>query len=235
MPLYCFSEINQLAVLCYGQDSDSLSEQVYQFINILRQEIKPVCPIITTVVGNVVQRLSAVCQSFKTAGNLLKKVYGVSIGQVIDVSDAAQIAAEMIELGDPFGAGFQQKLQYASVEDVPMLVNEVLLSPEGNRFNSMLMHYYALVDILRMTVQQIVKATPALDAKDVATRLSDQHDIMAASSRTDSFRQAAVIAEMIQTIENGGTIENKLVISEEKGFDAATITQEDVDAYGLGE
>jgi YesN/AraC family two-component response regulator len=43
-----------------------------------------------------------------------------------------------------------------------------------------------------MTVQQIVKATPSLDAKDVATRLSDQHDIMAASSRTDSYRQTAV-------------------------------------------
>ena len=192
MPLYCFSEINQLAVLCYGQDTDALSEQVYQFINILRHEIKPVCPVITTVVGNPVQRLSTVCQAFKTASNLLRKVYGVSVGQVIDVSDAAQIAAEMIELGDPFGAEFQQKLQYASVEDVAGLVNEVLLSPEGNRFNSMLMRYYALVDILRMTVQQIVKATPALDAKDVATRLSDQYDIMAASSRTDSFRQTAV-------------------------------------------
>ena len=47
--------------------------------------------------------------------------------------------------------------------------------------------------------------------------------------------QAAVIAEMIQTLEAGGTIETKLVISEEKGFDAATITQADIDQYGLGE
>ncbi len=47
--------------------------------------------------------------------------------------------------------------------------------------------------------------------------------------------QAAVIAEMIQKIEKGEAIETKLVISEEKGFDAATITQADIDAYGLGE
>ena len=40
---------------------------------------------------------------------------------------------------------------------------------------------------------------------------------------------------MIKTLEAGGAIENKLVISEEKGFDAATITQADIDAYGLGE
>ncbi|MBQ4159154.1 MAG: substrate-binding domain-containing protein [Clostridia bacterium] len=47
--------------------------------------------------------------------------------------------------------------------------------------------------------------------------------------------QAAVIDQMIKTLEAGGAIENKLVISEEKGFDAATITQADIDTYGLGE
>ncbi len=46
--------------------------------------------------------------------------------------------------------------------------------------------------------------------------------------------QAAVIAEMIQKVEAGQTVEKK-VISEERGFDATTITQEDIDTYGLGE
>jgi len=46
--------------------------------------------------------------------------------------------------------------------------------------------------------------------------------------------QAQVISDMIQTLENGGELEAKKVISEEKGFDAATITAEDVATYGLG-
>lgn len=45
--------------------------------------------------------------------------------------------------------------------------------------------------------------------------------------------QADVIYGMIETLEDGGTLTEKIVISEEKGFDAATITQADVDAYGL--
>lgn len=45
--------------------------------------------------------------------------------------------------------------------------------------------------------------------------------------------QADVINDMIKLLESGGTIANKKVISEEKGFDAATITQEDIDNYGL--
>jgi simple sugar transport system substrate-binding protein len=47
--------------------------------------------------------------------------------------------------------------------------------------------------------------------------------------------QAQVISDMIKTLESGGTLASKKVISDEKGFDAATITQADIDAYGLGE
>ena len=51
--------------------------------------------------------------------------------------------------------------------------------------------------------------------------------------------QAAVIDEMIKTLESGGAIEglNDLnqIISVEKGFDAREITQADIDTYGLGE
>ena len=51
--------------------------------------------------------------------------------------------------------------------------------------------------------------------------------------------QAAVIDQMIKALENGedlsafGLNELKQVISVEKGFDATTITQEDIDNYGL--
>ncbi len=47
--------------------------------------------------------------------------------------------------------------------------------------------------------------------------------------------QASVIAEMIQKLEAGETLAEKKVISEERGFDATTITQSDIDTYGLGE
>jgi len=47
--------------------------------------------------------------------------------------------------------------------------------------------------------------------------------------------QASVIDEMINRIEAGETLTEKKVISEERGFDARTITQEEIDTYGLGE
>jgi simple sugar transport system substrate-binding protein len=47
--------------------------------------------------------------------------------------------------------------------------------------------------------------------------------------------QAEAIDEMIKQLENGETLSMKKVISEERGFDARTITQADIDNYGIGE
>lgn len=44
--------------------------------------------------------------------------------------------------------------------------------------------------------------------------------------------QAQVISDLIKGV---ATASEKKIINEEKGFDAATITQEDIDTYGLGE
>jgi galactofuranose transport system substrate-binding protein len=47
--------------------------------------------------------------------------------------------------------------------------------------------------------------------------------------------QAKVIAEMIKKVKAGEKLPAKKVISEEKGFDARTITKEDIDTFGLGD
>ena len=46
--------------------------------------------------------------------------------------------------------------------------------------------------------------------------------------------QAAKIDEMIKALENGEEIEGGIIYNDEVGFDAATITEEDIETYGLG-
>lgn len=45
--------------------------------------------------------------------------------------------------------------------------------------------------------------------------------------------QASYIDEIIKKLEAGETLSEKVIIMDEKGFDATTITQEDVDQYGI--
>lgn len=45
--------------------------------------------------------------------------------------------------------------------------------------------------------------------------------------------QAAYIDEIIKKVQNGETLTEKTIIMDEKGFDATTITEEDVEKYGI--
>ena len=45
--------------------------------------------------------------------------------------------------------------------------------------------------------------------------------------------QASYIDEIIKKLEAGETLSEKVIIMDEKGFDATTITQDDVDSYGI--
>ena len=45
--------------------------------------------------------------------------------------------------------------------------------------------------------------------------------------------QASYINDIIKTLEGGGTLSQKTIIMDEKGFDASTITAEDVEKYGI--
>lgn len=45
--------------------------------------------------------------------------------------------------------------------------------------------------------------------------------------------QASYINDIIQDLENGKSPSEKVIIMDEKGFDATTITQEDIDKYGI--
>ena len=45
--------------------------------------------------------------------------------------------------------------------------------------------------------------------------------------------QASYIDEVIKKLEKGEALSEKTIIMEEKGFDASTITQDDVDKYGI--
>jgi len=192
IPLYYLSESSQLTLLLYGSDASQLNEQAYQCIGILRHELKDLCPTITVAIGSAVQRISAISDAHKAAADVLKKVSSVSAGQVIDINDTAQITAKVVGFSSLFGDEFQQKLQFSHPSSVPALVDEVLEGPGANQFGSVLVRYYALIDILKTAVQFICRAMPGMDEKDVASELSGRHDLFAASNRRDSFRDTAI-------------------------------------------
>ena len=51
--------------------------------------------------------------------------------------------------------------------------------------------------------------------------------------RINEGMEASYIEDVIKKLESGEKIDEKTIIMDEKGFDATTITQDDVDQFGI--
>lgn len=221
MLMYYFNNADRMTLLAYDNDAETLNERVYRFINILRHELQDVCPVITTVISNDVQRIGEISDAYKTANGLMKTISGIAAGQVINVSDTAQVSANMIQQNSPFGEEFRQKLQHTGPDEADSLVDTVLQSPEGEQFNSRLMRYNALIALINITVQMISHANPDTDEKDIAAELCSQYDILtAAGSKADFVRTAKLLVQRAINVKqvSSGEVKYHYVINQAEQY-----------------
>ena len=215
--LYVFTAGDEMTLLTYGNDEEVLNERAYRLMNILRHELKELCPVITAVVGRCAHRLGEISETYRAAAGLLKQAGGMSAGQVLNIGDTAQIAANIVSFSGPFGEEFGRKLLQSGAADVPALLDEAMESPECGRFESMLMRYYALIDLMKVSVQIITQhSRGGADPKDVAARLSSEYDIFAASGNRETFRKTAealLTAAMNARQETPGEMKYSYVIT----------------------
>ena len=221
MLMVYFNNADRMTLLAYDNDPEAMNERVYRFINILRHELQDVCPVITTVISNDVQRLGEISEAYRTAYGLLKTVSSVAAGQVINVSDTAQVSANIFRQNTPFYDAFRQKIQNVDSADADEILDEIFRSPGGEQFNSRLMRYNALIALVKIAVQMIARTNPDADEKDIAAELSSQFDILKGAGSKAGFRETA--KELIQKALNAkkgdsGEIKNHHVISQAEAY-----------------
>jgi two-component system response regulator YesN len=218
--LYFFNGTDQLTLVLCGDNNDTLNEETYRFINIARHEFTEL-GIVTTVVGNMVERISAIKDACAAASAMMKKVHSVSAGEIIDINDTAQVAVDIISFSGVFDEELYQKLLQAVPDDIPALMETYWNGKDSNKFDSMLYRYYALVDILKAAVQMVGTSKPGADGKDIAVRLSANYDIFSASASREIFEQQSVelLKEAINIRnENTGLQKHGHVISRAKEY-----------------
>lgn len=186
-----FNAADQLTLLLCDNDQEELTERTYQAIQIIRHELKDICPVITAVVGDPVQRLGAIADSHKDAVRLLKRVSGIAPGQVISVQDNPRITADIIQFTGPLTEEFLQKISFSEKEDIPRLLDELLSGKDSEQFGSTLIRYNTLVSLLKLAVRNASLADAPEGEKDAAERLSEKYNVFVASGHYDSFRDTA--------------------------------------------
>jgi len=153
------------------------------------------------VVGDTVNRLGAISQAHKDALRLLKRVNGIAAGQVVSIRDIPRITADIIQFTGPLNEEFLQKLSYATVQDVPQLLDDLLSGDDSEQFGSTLVRYNTLVSLLKLAVQNASVNATEKESKEIAERMSEKYNVFEASGQFHSFRETArkLMEEMLDT------------------------------------
>ena len=102
----------------------------------------------------------------------------------------SQVTADLVAYRGVFGEDFLQKLQYASPGEVPALLDEVMAG-SGSPFDSLLMRYNALIELMRVAVQMVSRGLPEAEQREVVAQISGEVDLLGAAARKETFREAA--------------------------------------------
>ncbi|MDR0964425.1 MAG: helix-turn-helix domain-containing protein [Clostridium sp.] len=219
--LYSYNQTDQLSVVLCADDPSAQSETTYRFIQIARHEFEDL-GVLTIVVGNIVDRLSGIQDACIAADAMMKKARSLCAGEVLDVNDTAQITARLGSFSGLFdGEDFQQRLQNLKEEDIEPLLDLYLHGENSDKFESLLYRYYALADILKAAVQMVALSNLNTDRKDIAARISSNHNILLASERRESFVSEArslLLTALRLRDENSGVPRHGHVIGRAKAY-----------------
>ncbi|MBQ9031468.1 MAG: helix-turn-helix domain-containing protein [Parasporobacterium sp.] len=88
--LFYFNAADQLTVIVCDNDAAEGNERAYRLIQILKHELREICPVITAMIGTTVSRLGEIAKSHKHTLNCLKQADRSCAGQVLSTEDADQ-------------------------------------------------------------------------------------------------------------------------------------------------
>ena len=189
--LYLFNTADQMTLMACDSDKENLNERVYQLISILRHELQEICPVITVVIGQEASRLGEISKTYHAAASLMRAVRNICAGKVINMNDASPEPVWPLRITSPFDDSFRQKLQYAVPGDVDKLVDEVMCSPDGEKFDSMLVRYHALYSLIDIALSVASGSDADKPGEGMLERLGGRFDLIAATGSREGFRDAA--------------------------------------------
>lgn len=187
-----------LTAVVYDSSQDAINERAYQTIKAVQHAFQDTGLRLTTTVGNMVNRLSAVRSAFSTADTRARKIHGTA--EIVDLNDWDQTTPEVLPFSDTFGAAYEQKLQYISMDELPALLQEFYGRLEPGQLSSVLYRYYILMDILNTCVRVVQTANPSVNVTEIASQFGNLYDIFLASGTREDFDTKA-LALLTQTIQ----------------------------------
>ncbi|NLU51677.1 MAG: response regulator [Clostridiaceae bacterium] len=153
--IWFFRSYDRLVLIIKGETAEAVIETAYQVSQVIRYETeRNKLGIFTIGIGSVAERIGAIPESYSDAVKVHSLLGNIRKGHIVGIKDieSGEISTSTFMASE---APVSEKLRYASKEDIPYLINQWTRSMDKSNFQTALMGYYFLMDVLMAAARMI--------------------------------------------------------------------------------
>lgn len=187
--IWFFRSFDRLVMIIKGDTDDAVLEMAYQMSQAIKYEVeRNTLGVLTVGIGSVVERIATIPESYSGAVKVHSLLGGIRKGHIVGIRDieSRAICASSCFPGD---APAREKLRYASKSDIPHLINQWLQNLDSTSFQSVLMGYYFLMDVLMTASRMITEAGG--DYRKILPEVDNPAKLFEAAASRDAFSSIA--------------------------------------------
>lgn len=200
---------NQLAFLVSADSKDALSEESYTAVRIVLHDLETSGVRAVTVLSEPVPRLSAVCEAYSSVDAVTRFAGHLYSGQILDLSDRAQVPAVSDAGTGAFRTTYGKKLQFADTAEMSSILADFLDTIDANVLQSRIGRYQILLDIYSACLD-VVRSEDG-DTGSVPPALGGILDLVDASSSRESFDAftGSLLADTVRARQNSADVSTR--------------------------
>ena len=200
--LYFFRGVDHVVIIVKGSADTLVTEKAYHTAQTLKHEIEDDDAVTLTVsISSVTSRISGIRDAYHEACILLRTFGEANRKRVFCAGDIGRIKKAVTASAEGlFNLNIENKLKFATADDVPRIVEQFTKDIAANEMQSVLYRYYVLMDLTNTAMRIVRDFSPGSDPNQIAGHYAGLRELFQSAMSPQEFTDLATTI-CLRTIE----------------------------------
>ncbi|MCD1653369.1 response regulator [Treponema zuelzerae] len=220
--LFFMSGADHVVLIVKGPTDIDATGKAYHAAQTLKHEIEDDGSTKLTVgISAVTNRITGIHDAYREAGVLLKTFAQTHRSRIFCSGDLCRGDASVVPaIDDLFDADVENKLKFATPQDVPAIVAEFAKSIDTDEMQSLLYRYYILMDLTAAATRIIRNFNPSMAQAELSRHFASRKDVFSSAISAQEFTDLAtkICLKFIELRDSGNSCHHKKIVQKACDF-----------------
>jgi len=213
---YFMSGMDQAVLIIKGGTDIETTGKAYHVAQTLKHEIEDDGSIVLTIgISGVTNRISGIRDAYHEAAILLKTFAQTHRGRIFCAGDLGRLDASVVpSIDNLFNADVENKLKFATPQDVSAIVEEFAKNLDVDEMQGLLSRYYRLMDLTASAMRIIRNFNPTMDGAELSGHFANRAQVFHSAISPQEFTDLAtkICLKFIELRDSGNSCHHRKLV-----------------------